>query len=322
MHNNGSIANIDWSNHDGVNLAMINDHTRNHFYDRIIKKNVPGRQVLDIGFGTGLLSILALKYGAEHVTAYESDPDRYVLGTEIISRLNLQDKITLINQRFDHSQYHLYPNHVVVTETVNGNLWQEGIFNSLPRTAGQEFLPGRYFLNIYAVEIPQVFAQGLGVDAVEPRQFTPGVDIDPEFINVVNSYFLSEPANTVAEPLPTLKIVDPHVNTNWGWIPYLRNLNANSCAARYEYNAETVLINDVEPIDFDRRFQTLTVDIRSTDSVLIVPRVGMQHGDNVLFLDQGHWGPTLVPAVVTGHTGTLTVKHDLRNGDIAYELTP
>jgi hypothetical protein len=50
---------------------------------------------------------------------------------------------------------------VVFSETVNGNLWQEGLLNSLPRRAGVDFLPGKYFLEIYACVIPESFAQGL-----------------------------------------------------------------------------------------------------------------------------------------------------------------
>ena len=107
---------IDWHNHDGVNLGMINDFMRNQFYDRILSRYVKDQDCTDIGFGTGLLSMLALKHGARHVRAFESDRDRYQLGCKIIEQLNLTDWIELINERYDHSYQ---PTPVTFTETVN-----------------------------------------------------------------------------------------------------------------------------------------------------------------------------------------------------------
>lgn len=330
MHsdNVGDISRIDWNNHDGVNLPMINDYVRNQFYNQIIRDNVQGSPVLDIGFGTGLLSILALQHGASHVVAFESDLDRYALGTEIIDRLKLKDKIKLINQRFYSDNLAEYPKHVIVTETVNGNLWQEGLFNSLPRTAGQTFLPGQYFLNIYAVKIPRVFAQGLGTEAIQPRQFTPGIDINSDFVKIINE-FRGISTTSQNQDLPTLKLVDPHVDTNWGWIPYMRCLDAAECVAQYHLDAETTTItttvqdcNIVMPVDFDQNQHSMTITVDAREPMLLIPRVGMQHQGHVMFLDQGHWGPTQVPCVISDYQGQMSVEHCFLSGDIQYHLLP
>jgi predicted RNA methylase len=90
---------VDFENHDGVYLSMLNDVARNQFYDQILTE-VYDQHCVEIGFGTGLLSMLALKHGARSIVAYESDPDRYRLGCEVIKLLGLQDRITLINQRY------------------------------------------------------------------------------------------------------------------------------------------------------------------------------------------------------------------------------
>lgn len=327
MHNTpGDISRIDWLNDDGVNLAMINDFTRNLFYDRIIKNNVAGRDVLDIGFGTGLLSMVALQHGARSVTAYESDVNRYVLGTQIIEKMGLGDKITLINQRFDHSHYVNFDNYVVVTETVNGNIWQEGIFNSLPRLPGQSFLPGKYFLNIYALEIPHAFAQGLGVERSANEQFTPALDLNSTFIDIVNSYFAKNYTAQTTQSLPTLKAIDSHVDTDWGWTPFLRCTNENHLVASYTVDAETVTVTKQnqgsQPFDFNATHLNLDLDIDTSGSMLILPRVGMQHGNEILFLDRGHWGPTPAAIVITDFGGQLKVMHNLRDGEISYELNP
>ena len=53
---------LDWNNNDGIYLPMINDAIRNQFYEKIIAKAVNGKSCTDVGFGTGFLSILALKH--------------------------------------------------------------------------------------------------------------------------------------------------------------------------------------------------------------------------------------------------------------------
>ena len=115
---------VDFENHNGVYLPMINDVARNQFYDSILHE-VQDQDCIEIGFGTGFLSMLALKHGARSIVAYESDPERYQLGCEVIKILKLQDRITLLNQRYTHDCNHNAT--VIFTETVDDNIWGEGI---------------------------------------------------------------------------------------------------------------------------------------------------------------------------------------------------
>ena len=52
-------------------VRMMNDLARNDFYRDIIKKHVPNKSILEVGAGAGLLSLLALKYGARLVNTCE-----------------------------------------------------------------------------------------------------------------------------------------------------------------------------------------------------------------------------------------------------------
>ena len=160
---------VDFENHDGVSLPMLNDVARNQFYDQILTE-VRDHDCVEIGFGTGLLSMLALKHGARSIIAYESDPNRYQLGREIIKIFGLQHRITLLNQRYDHTCDH--DRTVVFTETVDENIWGEGLYNSLPRLPGRRFLPGQYFLEIYSVPISADIASSL-IQMHEEHQFAP-----------------------------------------------------------------------------------------------------------------------------------------------------
>jgi hypothetical protein len=303
------LKNIDWQNHDGVNFGMINDFMRNQFYDRILSRHVTGQRCTDIGFGTGLLSILALKHGAEHVRAFESDYNRYLLGQEIISRLGLTDQITLINERYTHKTT---PTPITFTETVNGNLWWEGLWTSLPHKNETVFLPGEYFLEIWATEIPESFAKGLCRQANAAQSFNPGVDIDQKFIDVVNNLSANTSSPYNNNLATGIVQFERQQETDWGWIPYMRAVQAGSAVAKYSSSHHIENHNDF----------TLTIDVSCWENktVLVVPRAGMQQDTDRLYLDTGHWGPTESPILLHRPKGHLTINHNVRDGVISYNL--
>lgn len=294
---------VDFKNHDGVYLSMLNDVSRNQFYDQILTQ-VRDHDCVEIGFGTGLLSMLALKHGARSIVAYESDPDRYRLGCEVIRVLKLQERITLINQRYDHTCEH--EQEVVFTETVDDNIWGEGLYNSLPRQPGRQFLPGQYFLEIYAIPISTDIAGSL-IQAHEENHFSPGVDIDPRFVAYVN-LLLSKKYN---KPIKS-KVGLPDGVTELTPMPiYIDWATNNTYAGRYVVDANVPFV--------DQPIRQLQVDT-AKQPVLIVPRAGMQHGSERLYLDTGHWKPSANPAVINSPNSRVIVEHDLHTGKISYKI--
>jgi hypothetical protein len=323
---------IDFQNHDGVNLSMINDYMRNRFFENIIKDSVRDKNCIDIGFGTGFLSILALKHGAKHVIAYENNYNRFCLGKEIIQNLNLESKITLNFGTYTHD---LYENdHVIITETVNGNLWQEKLFlNSIPRKPGIDFLPGEYFLNIYAIPVSESFAHGIGCEQNNKVRFAPGIDLPVDFVNVVNRNISKWSNISVDSPniIPLsdgINYINDSVDTQWDWIPYLRMTFDLEPSASYILNAtnSTITSTDskgtiVNNIDFSATAHTLTYTSVESEYLLIVPRVGLKHKNEVLFLDHGHWGAAQSPIILKNNTHELNVSHNFLNGNITYRIT-
>ena len=59
----------------GMAFGTGNHETTQLIISNIIKNIKDNSRVLDLGSGSGILSIAALKYGASHVTAMEYDRD-------------------------------------------------------------------------------------------------------------------------------------------------------------------------------------------------------------------------------------------------------
>jgi predicted nicotinamide N-methyase len=77
-------------------LAMLNDAPRNAAYDAAIRRVVPGRSVLDIGTGAGLLAMMAARAGAKSVTSCEQTPWIAAKAREVVAANGLGDRIKLI----------------------------------------------------------------------------------------------------------------------------------------------------------------------------------------------------------------------------------
>ena len=314
-----SIKNINWKNDDGVFLPMLNDFRRNQFYDRVLATAVKDQECVDIGFGTGLLSMIALKHGAKHITAYEADEKRFQLGQYVIQQLNLSDKIDLVNQKFESDQYH--ENRVYFSEIVGTGIWSENLFQVIPHQPGIKFLPARYFLELYTLPIPENFANRLFQHSAQHSYFAPGIDIDCDFVELINNLM-----GTTQPPAENISGQPHHHNsTVWGGWSFLRAVQFDrQPVACYTVDVDTQIItkhdskeNLTTPIDFRSKFIELQIEIDSTPT-LLVPRVGFEFQNQKLILDTAEsWGPADGPFIVWDQR-TVFIKHCLNSGIITY----
>ncbi|XP_029459595.1 protein arginine N-methyltransferase 9 [Rhinatrema bivittatum] len=117
-------------------FTMLNDSRRNRMYWSAIRKAVQGgcRSVLDIGAGTGILSMFAKKAGALRVSACELSKTMYEVARDVVAANNMEGEIQLLHMK---SQDIEIPKHIpervhlVVTETMDAGLFGEGIVESL-----------------------------------------------------------------------------------------------------------------------------------------------------------------------------------------------
>jgi|TARA_R110000822_G_scaffold6318_1_gene26813 predicted RNA methylase len=109
----------------GYDLLMINDKVRNDFWrvDRC-----KGKVVLDIGTGTGLLSVMAASAGAKKVYTFEYDETNYKAAKYFIEQAGMADIVTIINAdvlSVDADCWTHDPIDIVTTETFANDCFTE-----------------------------------------------------------------------------------------------------------------------------------------------------------------------------------------------------
>lgn len=125
--------------------AMLNDEARNQAFARGIAEAVrPGDRVVDIGAGTGLLSLLAARSGAATVDAIEGNQQMADVASHVISRNFLGERITL--HREMSSDMTFPPDdrrNVLIAEIFDCGVVGEGVLPSL-RAARRTLLEEHY----------------------------------------------------------------------------------------------------------------------------------------------------------------------------------
>ena len=113
---------------------MLEDAQRNRAYRKAIEKLAPGRRVLDIGTGSGLLAMMAARAGAASVVACEQDPRLAKTARDIIAANGLANRITVIDRpsfQLDRARDLAGGVDCVVSEIFSDNLLSEGVLDVL-----------------------------------------------------------------------------------------------------------------------------------------------------------------------------------------------
>ena len=153
-------------------FPMMADAARNEAYDQALRRAAPGRRVLDIGTGSGLLSMMAVRAGASNVTTCEAVPQIAEAARRVIAANGLSDRIAL-HARHSHSlevgRELPARAEVLVTETFSSGVLSEAVLPTLEHARRHLLTPG-------AVVIPRAAsAHGylVGGEAVEAQMFAP-----------------------------------------------------------------------------------------------------------------------------------------------------
>ena len=176
---------INWDGRTfGFDLLMINDQARNRFYERALK-NAQGRVVLDIGAGTGLLSIMAAQAGARKVYSFERDPTNYAAAKYFIEQSGFGDVIELVCADILEIDYQVFPHEpidIIITETFANDCFIEN-FPFLVDHVEKSFM-----LTPDHLWVPENITLEMGiVDIAHSREFRPGVDVPDGYLNNIES---------------------------------------------------------------------------------------------------------------------------------------
>jgi predicted RNA methylase len=280
-------------------LPMINDVLRNKFYKNVLQ-DVKGKHCLEIGFGSGILSILALEHGAKSIVAYEEMEDTYNLGVEIIESLGLQNKITLISGQFTADKMSRHTNiDCIFTETINHTLWGESLLNVIDSTL-PEIIPNKYFLEVHAIEISDNYAKRLLTN--DNSICNPGIAIDERFSKTINKILNKKEVKltpglhglTFNNLSQVLDVCDIHHNRK----------------PEQGYNID---INN--PVSLETKIDW-SIDLESTKNYLFIFRTGMEYKEHKLYTDVcDNWGPFAQYAIVINADSAFRIQQNFNDGN-------
>jgi type II protein arginine methyltransferase len=161
-------------------FAMLNDLERNEAFAVALDNVVPqGAHVLDIGSGTGLLSMMVARAGAASVTTCEQNPTLAELARQIVARHGLSDVITIVPKMSTDLVVGVdLPRRadLIVSEIVDCGLVGEGVLPTVRHAREHLLAPGGRLLPESA-RIFGTLVDSVAVDRLNRVRFAGGFDV-------------------------------------------------------------------------------------------------------------------------------------------------
>lgn len=314
---------LEWLFDDGISIRMITDKKRNEYYEKIIKETVYGKRCIDVGFGTGLLSLIAIKHGAKTIRAYESNSDVYHLGKKLIKYFNLNDKIELLNKKFTVDCIEK-TDQLIIHEVIGSVMYNESIyciFNNkipvCPSTYKTEFflyevsdrdietLHMTYPLNSNSNRVQQEFFRYKDTPLTTGIQLIGGYnDIVPKLMSEYLEYQYNNPVQKLNN-----KIISDFTSDQ---LKLFESLTDGKSVCTIEVNCTE-----------NRKYIVSKVNkqLIKSKNMIIIPTYSVSHNGHTLHLKNTHWNnriPWQESAILRNVNDDLYIRQNLANGQIHY----
>ena len=200
-----------------IHEEMLKDRERTRAYQKAIEGNpedFKDKIVLDIGCGTGILSIFAARAGAKHVYAIDN-AEIALFAKEIVKRNGFSDKITVIKGKMEEIKLPVAHVDIIVSEWMGYFLLYESMFDTVLwardkyLVKGGKMLPDRASMYVAGIEDAeykfekQTFwdnVYGVNMSIITPVTMRePIIDVVPE------SILMTTPAKIFEVDLTTVK---------------------------------------------------------------------------------------------------------------------
>jgi precorrin-6B methylase 2 len=161
-------------------FAMLNDTERNDALAVALERTIrPGAHVLDIGSGTGLLAMMAVRAGAASVTTCESHPLLAEISRAIVRAHGLSDIVSVVakpSTELEVGRDLPARADVIVAEVVDCGLVGEGILPTI-RDARERLLAERGRLVPQAARLLVRLVESVAADRLNNVQTVHGFDL-------------------------------------------------------------------------------------------------------------------------------------------------